>query len=72
MNFEDCKNDMNIHPQFFDGEASASKSGFQSQLKAQLSQEKEDNTLDLACSFNLDGFKVSEDDDDDDVSSSLN
>jgi hypothetical protein len=32
--------------------------------------DKQDNTIDLTESFNLDGFKVSEDDDDDDVSCS--
>lgn len=70
MNFEECKNNMNIHESgpLFDCEPIISKSGFQNQIQAQTSLEKEDNTVDLACSFNLDGFKVS---DDDDVSSSF-
>lgn len=72
MNFGDeCKNNMNIHENSQLGEASANKPGYQNQVQAQLSQEKQDNTVDLACNFNLDGFKVSEDDDDD-VSSSFN
>lgn len=67
MTFDDaCKNNMNIHETSQFGEACA---GF-SQIKDQLSQDKEENTVDMACSFNLDGFKVSEDDDDD-VSSSF-
>lgn len=72
LHFDEPKNNMNIHDNspVFDCEALASKSSFQKQLKAQLSQEKQDNTIDLACSFNLDGFKVSEDDDED-VSSSF-
>lgn len=63
-------NNMNInesHNQQYDEcEASSSKkkSAFQSHI--QSSQEKQDNTVDLTSSFNLDGFKVSEDDDDDD------
>lgn len=66
MSFDDgCKNDMNIHENAQFGEASANKPGYQNQIQAQLSQEKQENTVDLACSFNLDGFKVSEDDDDD-------
>lgn len=64
--FDDaCKNNMNIHDNAQFGEASANKPVYQSQIEAQMSQEKQDNTVDLACSFNLDGFKVSEDDDDD-------
>lgn len=71
MSFDECKNNMNIHENalHFDGETSAGKSGYQSQIQAQSSQEKPENTIELAQSFNLDGFKVSEDDDD--VSSSL-
>lgn len=63
---------MNIleNSQSFDGEASASKLIYQSQTKAQSSQNKQDNTVEIVDSFNLDGFKVSEDDDDD-VSSSF-
>lgn len=62
---------MNIHEHAlsFDGEASGGKPIFQNQILAQSSLDKQDNTIDLAGSFNLDGFKVSEDDDDDDVSS---
>lgn len=74
MSFDDdCKNDMNIHEnaQSFECEGAASRSaGYQNQIQAQLSQEKQDNTVELAGTFNLDGFKVSEDDDD--VSSSFN
>ena len=64
---DDCKNNMNINENAQFDEASANKSGYQNQIiQAQLSQEKQENTVDLACtSFNLDGFKVSEDDDDD-------
>jgi hypothetical protein len=72
--FDDSKPKMNIHDNspVYDCDASVSQPGFQKQLQAQTSQEKQDNTVDLACSFNLDGFKVSEDDDDDgDVSSSI-
>jgi hypothetical protein len=69
MQFDEPKNNMNIHDNspVYDCATSAGKSGFQKQL----SQEKQDNTIDLACSFNLDGFKVSEDDDDEDVRSSF-
>lgn len=72
MSFDDKSNIMNIHDnsQSFDGETSASKPSYQSQIKAQLSPDKEDNIVDIADNFNLDGFKVSEDDDDD-VSSSF-
>lgn len=71
MSFNDTTNNMNIHDnaQNFDCETSVSKSGFQNQIHAQLSLDKPENTVDLAESFNLDGFKVSEDDDD--VSSSF-
>lgn len=68
---DNCKNNMNILEiaQSFGGEASGEKPSFQGQILAQSSLDKQDNTIDLAGSFNLDGFKVSEDDDDDDVSS---
>lgn len=59
------RNNMNINDtiQFFDVEKSTS---FQNQIQGQhTSFEKQDNTVDLGPSFNLDGFKVSEDDDDD-------
>lgn len=55
--------------QNFDCETSVNKSGFQNQIHAQSSLDKPENTVELAESFNLDGFKVSEDDDD--VSSSF-
>jgi hypothetical protein len=72
MHFDDSKPSMNHdNSPVFDCEATVSQPGFQKQLKAQISQEKQDNTIDLASSFNLDGFKVSEDDDDGDVSSSF-
>lgn len=61
------KGSMNIHdniPQHYDCEASSSSS-----VKKHSSyHEKQENKIDLTASFNLDGFKVSEDDDDDDVS----
>lgn len=61
------KNSMNIND--YDCEASSSASTKrQSSYHAQSSHEKQENTIDLTASFNLDGFKVSEDDDDDDVS----
>jgi hypothetical protein len=70
MSFNDVKNNMNVHEnaQIYDDEMMAGKSSYQSQIHDQLSLEKLENTVDLAASFNLDGFKVSEDDDD--VSSS--
>lgn len=69
MSFDECKMNIQENALHFDGETSAGKSGYQSQIQAQSSQEKPKNTIELAQSFNLDGFKVSEDDDD--VSSSL-
>ena len=54
--------------QHYDCEPSSSSSKKHSSFHAQSSHEKKENTIDLAASFNLDGFKVSEDDDDDDVS----
>lgn len=58
------RNNMNINESQhgFECEASSSK---KSAFRAQSSLEKQENTLDLAGNFNLDGFKVSEDDDDD-------
>lgn len=58
------RNNMNINePQHnYDCEASSSKKAI---FHPQSSIEKQDNTIDLAENFNLDGFKVSEDDDDD-------
>jgi hypothetical protein len=69
----DIKNNMNIHEnaQNFDCEASASKSSYQNQIHAQSSLDNAQSSsenVDLVESFNLDGFKVSEDDD---VSSSF-
>lgn len=57
------RNNMNINESQlgYDCEASSSKKSFH----AQSSIEKQDNTIDLPGNFNLDGFKVSEDDDDD-------
>lgn len=63
---------INENAQNFDCEATASKSGYQNQIHAQLSLDKissSENNGDLEETFNLDGFKVSEDDDD--VSSSF-
>ncbi|KAG5679250.1 hypothetical protein PVAND_008830 [Polypedilum vanderplanki] len=54
----------NILPQQYDCEPSSSK---RSTFHNQASHEKQENTIDLTASFNLDGFKVSEDDDDDDT-----
>lgn len=65
------KSNMNINdniPHQYDCEASSSSSKKHSSFHAQSSHEKQENTIDLTASFNLDGFKVSEDDDDDDVS----
>jgi hypothetical protein len=71
MSFSDIKNNMNVHEnaQNFDNEMICGKTSYQSQIQAQSSLDKPENTVDLAASFNLDGFKVSEDDDD--VSSRL-
>jgi hypothetical protein len=63
---------MNINDniaQHYDCEASSSKR-LVYQNNSQSSHEKQENKIDLTTSFNLDGFKVS-DDDDDDVSFSL-
>lgn len=74
MSFDDdCKINLNIHDSahLFEFEGAASRSAvYPSQIQAQSSQEKQDNTVELTGTFNLDGFKVSEDDDD--VSSSFN
>lgn len=69
INFEECKTN-NENAQNFDctPSSSSNKSGYQNQIQTQSSQEKPENTVDLAQSFNLDGFKVS---DDDDVSNSF-
>lgn len=69
INFDDCNINMNIleSSHSFDSEGLPC---YQNQIQVLDLIEKQDNTVDLACSFNLDGFKVSEDDDDE-VSSSF-
>lgn len=55
------RNNMNINEsqRSYDCEASSSK---KSTFHAQSSIEKQENTIDMAGNFNLDGFKVSDDD----------
>lgn len=73
MSFDECKNNINALENSLSFDCNSStKISYQNQIQAQSSQEKEDNTIDLAGSFNLDGFKVSEDDDDDVSSSAYN
>ena len=66
MSFPDMKNNMNVHEnaQNFECDLMVVKPNNKSQIHAQPSLDKPENTVDLAASFNLDGFKVSEDDDD--------
>lgn len=63
MNFDECKNNMNIfeNNHHFATDQRADKLGYQNSLLPQASLEEVENI----CNFNLDGFKVSEDDDDD-------
>lgn len=61
MNVDECKNNIHLveNSQHFDSDIMAEKLSFHNPLINQLSLEKEENN----CNFNLDGFKVSDDDD---------
>lgn len=63
MNVDECKS-----AQHFDSDIIADKLSYHNPLLTQRSLEKEENN----CNFNLDGFKVSEDDDDEVSISILN
>lgn len=63
MNFDECKNNMNIFESnhHFSIDQRVDKLSYHNPLLVQASLEKGE----VSCNFNLDGFKVSEDDEDD-------